>query len=125
MYNLVYPESNSPWNDPLIFAVSGGNPRRLEKNGVVAQIQLNNVSKILDIRRKNAKFFQSKLGSLPDLEIQLEIGKPSGVEFFMKVKKRFRPHTLTLRHCGAACVADGLPAHIKTCSSCALSCTLA
>jgi CDP-6-deoxy-D-xylo-4-hexulose-3-dehydrase len=77
----LYKKSQDPFYESFNFIVPGFNLRPIEMEGAIGQEQLKKWDKLIKIRRENAKYFLSKIGSINGLLTQKEVDKSSWFGF--------------------------------------------
>lgn len=80
-------KSDDPFEESFKFVLPGYNVRPLEMSGAIGQEQLKKLPKFIEIRRENAKYFQSLFSEHPYLNIQREIGLSSWFGFAFTIKE--------------------------------------
>ena len=81
-FNKVSGEkSDDPFEESFKFMLPGYNARPLEMSGALGIEQLKKLPKFIEIRRDNAKLFQSLFNEHPFIDIQQETGKSSWFGF--------------------------------------------
>lgn len=87
-FNQVSGEkSDDPFEESFKFMLPGYNARPIEMSGALGIEQLKKLPNFIEIRRKNAKLFQSLFANHPFLSIQLETGESSWFGFSLIIKE--------------------------------------
>jgi len=87
-FNKVSGEkSNDPFEESFKFMLPGYNARPLEMSGALGIEQLKKLPGFIEIRRKNAKLFQSLFVKHPFIDIQQETGASSWFGFSLILKE--------------------------------------
>ena len=87
-FNKVSGEkSNEPFEELFKFVLPGYNARPLEMSGAIGIEQLKKLPHFIEIRRNNAKLFQSLFGKHPFIDIQQETGKSSWFGFSLTLNE--------------------------------------
>lgn len=77
----IYLKKDNPFYESYNFIVPGYNLRPLEMEGAIGLVQLKKIDSMIENRRKNAMYFQTKISSFKNVRIQKEIGKSSWFGF--------------------------------------------
>lgn len=80
-------KSDDPFEESFKFVLPGYNARPLEMSGALGIEQLKKLPSFIEIRRKNAKLFQSLFANHPFIEIQQETGSSSWFGFSLVLKE--------------------------------------
>ena len=80
-------KSNDPFEEAFKFVLPGYNVRPLEMSGAIGIEQLKKLPGFINIRRKNAAYFQSRFEDHPYLTIQNEVGSSSWFGFALILKE--------------------------------------
>jgi len=80
-------KSDDSFEESFKFMLPGYNARPLEMSGALGIEQLKKLPKFIEIRRENAKLFQSLFHDHPYVEIQQETGKSSWFGFSLIIKE--------------------------------------
>ena len=87
-FNKVSGEkSDDPFEESFKFMLPGYNTRPLEMSGALGIEQLKKLPRFIEIRRENAKLFQSLFGNHPYIDIQKETGSSSWFGFSLILKE--------------------------------------
>lgn len=82
----LYNKTGDWFKDHFTFVLPGYSVRPLEMEGAIGSVQLKKWPEMLQIRRQNAKIFQSQFGNQPWCDIQEEIGESSWYCFSLVFK---------------------------------------
>jgi dTDP-4-amino-4,6-dideoxygalactose transaminase len=74
-------KDDDDFNEAYRFVLPGYNLRPLEFSGAVGKEQLKKLTKILEVRRRNALYCQSVFDSIPWFQMQKEVGESSWFGF--------------------------------------------
>lgn len=87
-FNQVSGEkSDDPFEESFKFMLPGYNARPIEMSGALGIEQLKKLPNFIEIRRENAKLFQSLFANHPFLSIQQETGESSWFGFSLIIKE--------------------------------------
>ncbi len=81
--SIIYDKSNDDFFEAYRFILPGYNVRPGELQGAVGLQQIKKLPKMIEQRRKNAKYFQSKFKTDKRFIIQKEVGESSWFSFTM------------------------------------------
>ncbi len=79
-------KSEDPFAEAFRFVLPGYNVRPLEMEGAIGQEQLKKLPSFIELRRKNAKYFQEIFSNHPIVNIQKELGESSWFGFAMLIR---------------------------------------
>jgi CDP-4-dehydro-6-deoxyglucose reductase, E1 len=79
--STLYKKSDDDFYEKYNFILPGYNLRPLEIEAAIGIEQIDKINDIVDFRRKNAELFIAKIGSIPNLLLQKEVGKSSWFGF--------------------------------------------
>ena len=74
-------KEDDAFSESFKFVLPGYNLRPLEMSGAIGKEQLEKLDSLVAGRRKNAKYFQKKIGTLKSVKVQKETGKSSWFGF--------------------------------------------
>ena len=80
-------KSDDPFEESFKFMLPGYNARPLEMSGALGIEQLKKLPHFIQVRRDNAKLFQSFFNDHPYIQIQQEIGSSSWFGFSLVIKE--------------------------------------
>ena len=86
--NPLYKKSNNKFIESFNFILPGYNLRPLELSGAIGIEQLKKLSKLIEMRRKNASYFQQLFKNNDKIIIQKEIGQSSWFGFSIIINER-------------------------------------
>jgi CDP-4-dehydro-6-deoxyglucose reductase, E1 len=83
-------KSSNPFEESFKFVLPGYNLRPLELSGAIGLQQLLKLDSLIENRRENAEYFQTKFKNVSEISIQKEIGLSSwfGFSIILKTKNR-------------------------------------
>lgn len=79
--STIYQKKENPFYESFNFIVPGYNLRPLEMEGAIGLEQLKKIDKMIEQRRKNAKYFLKRIKEIKDIRTQKEISESSWFGF--------------------------------------------